>query len=214
MDDTEREKEKEKEKHDCGTDVEDEEEDEEGNKRVVVLGPQVPLKEQLELDKDDESLRRWKEQLLGQVDTEQLGETAEPEVTVLDLTILSPGRPDLILPIPFQADEKGYAFALKDGSPYSFRFSFVVSNNIVSGLKYTNTVWKTGVKVETQKMMLGTFSPQLEPYIYEGEEETTPAGIFARGSYSAKLKFVDDDGKCFLEMSYYFEIRKEWPGSQ
>lgn len=214
MDDTEREKEKEKEKHDGGTDVEDEEEDEEGNKRVVVLGPQVPLKEQLELDKDDESLRRWKEQLLGQVDTEQLGETAEPEVTVLDLTILSPGRPDLILPIPFQADEKGYAFALKDGSPYSFRFSFVVSNNIVSGLKYTNTVWKTGVKVETQKMMLGTFSPQLEPYIYEGEEETTPAGIFARGSYSAKLKFVDDDGKCFLEMSYYFEIRKEWPGGQ
>ncbi|NP_001130459.1 Rho GDP-dissociation inhibitor 1 [Zea mays] len=214
MDDTEREKEKEKEKHDCGTDVEDEEEDEEGNKRVVVLGPQVPLKEQLELDKDDESLRRWKEQLLGQVDTEQLGETAEPEVTVLDLTILSPGRPDLVLPIPFQADDKGYAFALKDGSPYSFRFSFVVSNNIVSGLKYTNTVWKTGVKVETQKMMLGTFSPQLEPYIYEGEEETTPAGIFARGSYSAKLKFVDDDGKCFLEMSYYFEIRKEWPGGQ
>ncbi|KAL5662039.1 hypothetical protein ACJX0J_029164, partial [Zea mays] len=137
---------------------------------------------------DDESLRRWKEQLLGQVDTEQLGETAEPEVKVVDLTILSPGRPDLILPIPFQADEKGYAFALKDGSPYSFRFSFIVSNNIVSGLKYTNTVWKTGVKVETQKMMLGTFSPQLEPYVYEGEEETTPAGIFARGSYSAKLK--------------------------
>ncbi|RCV18230.1 hypothetical protein SEVIR_3G291500v4 [Setaria viridis] len=206
-------KEKEKEKHE-GTEHEEEEEDEDGNKRAVVLGPQVPLKEQLELDKDDESLRRWKEQLLGQVDTEQLGETAEPEVKVLNLTILSPGRPDLVLPIPFQADEKGYAFALKDGSPYSFRFSFIVSNNIVSGLKYTNTVWKTGVRVENQKMMLGTFSPQQEPYIYEGEEETTPAGIFARGSYSAKLKFFDDDGKCYLEMSYYFEIRKEWPATQ
>ncbi|CAD6272371.1 unnamed protein product [Miscanthus lutarioriparius] len=211
MDDKEKEKEKVKEKHADGIDVVEEEEDEEGNKRIVVLGPQVPLKEQLELDKDDESLRRWKEQLLGQVDTEQLGETAEPEVKVLNLTILSPGRSDLVLPIPFQADEKGYAFALKDGSPYSFRFSFIVSNNIVSGLKYTNTVWKTGVKVENQKMMLGTFSPQLEPYVYEGEEESTPAGIFARGSYSAKLKFVDDDGKCYLEMSYYFEIRKEWP---
>jgi hypothetical protein len=44
------------------------------------------------------------------------------------------------------------------------------------------------IAVENQKMMLGTFSPQLEPYVYEGEEETTPAGIFARGSYSAKLK--------------------------
>ncbi|PVH62767.1 hypothetical protein PAHAL_3G391600 [Panicum hallii] len=213
MDDKEKEKEKEKEKHE-GNHIEEEEENEEGNKRIVVLGPQVPLKEQLELDKDDESLRRWKEQLLGQVDTEQLGETAEPEVKVMNLTILSPGRPDLVLPIPFQADEKGYAFALKDGSPYSFRFSFIVSNNIVSGLKYTNIVWKTGVRVENQKMMLGTFSPQLEPYVYEGEEETTPAGIFARGSYSAKLKFVDDDGKCYLEMSYYFEIRKEWPGAQ
>ncbi|XP_066363629.1 rho GDP-dissociation inhibitor 1-like [Miscanthus floridulus] len=211
MDDKEKEKEKVKEKHADGIDVVEEEEDEEGNKRIVVLGPQVPLKEQLELDKDDESLRRWKEQLLGQVDTEQLGETAEPEVKVLNLTILSPGRSDLVLPMPFQADDKGYAFALKDGSPYSFRFSFIVSNNIVSGLKYTNTVWKTGVKVENQKMMLGTFSPQLEPYVYEGEEESTPAGIFARGSYSAKLKFVDDDGKCYLEMSYYFEIRKEWP---
>jgi Rho GDP-dissociation inhibitor len=67
-------------------------------------------------------------------------------VKILNLTILSPGRPDLVLPIPFQPDEKGYAFALKDGSTYSFRFSFNVSNNIVSGLKYTNTVWKTGVR--------------------------------------------------------------------
>jgi hypothetical protein len=29
-----------------------------------------------------------------------------------------------------------------------------------------------------------------------------------------RSQFVDDDGKCFLEMSYYFEIRKEWPGGQ
>ena len=50
MDDKEKEKEKDKEKHD-GNDNEEEEEDEEGNKRTVMLGPQVPLKEQLELDK-------------------------------------------------------------------------------------------------------------------------------------------------------------------
>jgi Rho GDP-dissociation inhibitor len=42
--------------------------------------------------------------------------------------------------------------------------------------------------VEKQKVMLGTFSPQQEPYTYEAEEDTTPSGIFARGSYSAKLK--------------------------
>ncbi|KAL6841542.1 hypothetical protein ACP4OV_028685 [Aristida adscensionis] len=193
------------------TDANDVDDDDDGDEKpAVVLGPQVPLKDHLELDKDDDSLRRWKEQLLGGVDTTKLGETAEPEVTILNLTILTPERPELVLPIPFVLDEKGYAFSLKDGSSYSFRFSFIVSNNIVSGLRYTHTVWKTGVRVENQKVMLGTFSPQQEPYTYEAEEDTTPSGIFARGSYSAKLKFMDDDGKVYLDMSYCFEIRKDW----
>ncbi|XP_062232363.1 rho GDP-dissociation inhibitor 1-like [Phragmites australis] len=193
-------------------DVEDNYDDDD-RKRTMVLGPQVPLKDHLELDKDDDSLRRWKEQLLGDVDTTKLGETAEPEVTIFNLTILTPERADLVLPIPLVPDDKGYAFALKDGSTYSFRFSFTVSNNIVSGLRYTHTVWKTGVRVENQKVMLGTFSPQQESYTYEAEEDTTPSGIFARGSYSAKLKFVDDDGKVYLDMNYCFEIRKDWPAS-
>lgn len=45
--------------------------------------------------------------------------------------------------------------------------------------------------VENTRLMLGTFSPQQEPYTYELEEETTPSGIFARGSYSAKSKVIE-----------------------
>ncbi|KAJ3678323.1 hypothetical protein LUZ60_002126 [Juncus effusus] len=183
-------------------------------KRVVVLGPQVALKEQLDMDKDDESLRRWKKQLLANVDLADVGENPDPEVKILDLTIVTQDRPDLVLPIPFVPDAKGYAFALKDGSKYHLKFNFTVSNNIVSGLRYTNTVWKTGIRVDNTKVMLGTFSPQKEAYTYELEEETTPSGMFARGSYSARTKFVDDDGKCYLDMSYYFEIRKDWPTLQ
>ncbi|XP_042504372.1 rho GDP-dissociation inhibitor 1-like [Macadamia integrifolia] len=182
-------------------------------KEELDLGPQFSLKEQLEKDKDDESLRRWKEQLLGSVDINAVGENADPEVQILSLTILSPDRPNLVLPIPFVPNSKGHAFALKDGCRYRLKFSFVVSNNIVSGLKYTNTVWKTGVRVNNRKVMLGTFSPQQEPYTYDLEEDTTPSGIFARGSYSARTKLVDDDGKCYLDINYSFEIRKEWPSS-
>ncbi|CAA6659838.1 unnamed protein product [Spirodela intermedia] len=198
----------------CSTGANNEEDEEEGNgddedeKSAVLLGPQVPLKEQLELDKDDESLRRWKEQLLGSVDFSAVGDTAEPEVLILSLTIVTPDRPEIVLPFPLVPNAKGYAFTLKDGSRYRLRLSFAVSNNIVSGLKYTNTVWKTGVRGDA-----GTFSPRQEPYTYELEEETTPSGIFARGSYSARTKFVDDDGKCHLDVSYYFEIRKDWPAS-
>lgn len=198
--------------HDDGVDAEEEEDDDDKLKsdKELDLGPQFSLKEQLEKDKDDESLRRWKEQLLGNVDVSAVGESKEPEVQIQSLSILCPGRPDLVLPIPFVPNSKGSIFTLKEGCPYSLKFSFTVSNNVVSGLKYTNTVWKTGMKVDNTKVMLGTFSPQPEPYTYELEEDTTPSGYFARGSYSARTKFVDDDGKCYLDVSYYFEIQKNW----
>jgi len=175
------------------------------------LGPQVSLKEQLEKDKDDESLRKWKEQLLGSVDLSAVGETKEPDVKMQSLAILCPERPDMVLPIPFVNNSKGSLFTLKEGSRYRIRFTFTVSNNIVSGLKYTNVVYKTGLRVDNSKRMLGTFSPRQEPYTCEMEEETTPSGIFARGSYHARTKFVDDDGKCYLDVNYYFEIQKHWP---
>lgn len=191
----------------CPTEDEDDDDEEE---REIELGPKCTLKEQLEKDKDDESLRRWKQQLLGTVDFESVGEKLEPEVKILSLAIKSHGRPDMVLPIPENGKPKGLWFTLKEGSKYSLQFTFQVSNNIVSGLKYTNMVWKTGVKVDSTKEMIGTFSPQAEPYTHEICEETTPSGMFARGSYSARSKFVDDDNKCYLEINYTFDIRKEW----
>ncbi|KAM7525279.1 hypothetical protein LguiA_015181 [Lonicera macranthoides] len=192
------------------TESENEEEDEEDVEGKIELGPQRTLKEQFEKDKDDESLRRWKEQLLGSVDIESVGETLDPEVKILSLAIKSPGRADIFLPLPEEGDPRGSWFTLKEGSRYSLKFTFQVSNNIVSGLKYINTVWKTGLKVDSTKEMIGTFSPQLEPYTHEMPEETTPSGMFARGSYVAKTKFLDDDNKCYLEINYTFDIRKDW----
>ncbi|KAJ8899277.1 hypothetical protein K2173_018251 [Erythroxylum novogranatense] len=190
----------------CAT---EDEEDEEGSHKIQ-LGPQYTLKEQLEKDKDDESLRKWKEQLLGSVDFENIGETLDPEVKFLELSIISPGRADIVLSIPEDGKPKGSWFTLKEGCQYNLKFSFKVSNNIVSGLKYTNNVWKTGVKVDSTKEMIGTFSPQPEAYTHVMPEEVTPSGLFARGSYTAKSRFVDDDQKCYLEINYTFDIRKEW----
>ncbi|KAF8046812.1 hypothetical protein N665_3400s0004, partial [Sinapis alba] len=48
----------------------EEEEDDDSN---LQLGPQYTIKEHLEKDKDDESLRKWKEQLLGSVDVTNIG---------------------------------------------------------------------------------------------------------------------------------------------
>ncbi|KAL6909715.1 hypothetical protein ACP4OV_001374 [Aristida adscensionis] len=202
--------------------VEDDDDEEEGEGKAseaIELGPRVSIKEQLDKDKDDESLRRWKEQLLGTVDLSSIGETLEPDVKIRSLAIVSPGRAEMVLPLPLPAEPsaggggKGPWFTLKEGSAYRLKFTFSVADNIVSGLRYTNTVWKTGIKVDSTKEMLGTFSPQAESYTYLTPEETTPSGIFARGSYSARTKFLDDDRKCYLEINYTFHIRREWPSS-
>lgn len=80
-------------------------------------------------------------------------ETLEPEVKILSLAIKAADRPDIVLPIPEDGNPKGLWFTLKEGSKYRLMFTFQVNHNIVSGLKYTNTVWKTGIKGNTYRSL-------------------------------------------------------------
>lgn len=173
-----------------------------------VPGPLVPLKEQLEKDKEDESLRRWKEKLLGCVESELNGQM-EPEVTFHSIGILSDDVGEINTPLPIDESRSSCVlFTLREGSQYRLKLTFTVQHNIVSGLTYSNTVWKGGIQVDQSKGMLGTFAPQREPYVHTLDEETTPSGVLARGIYSAKLKFEDDDRRCHTELKYSFEIKK------
>ncbi|KAH9785241.1 Rho GDP-dissociation inhibitor 1 [Citrus sinensis] len=181
-------------------------------------GPLVSLKEQIEKDKlellsynykvfdrqlqrativwkleDDDSLRRWKEKLLGCVEGDLNGQM-EPEVKFHSIGIISDDFGEITTPLPIDKNQNGHVlFTLKEGSRFQLKLTFNVMHNIVSGLTYSNTVWKAGLQVDQSKGMLGTFAPQREPYVHTLEEETTPSGVLARGLYSAKLKFEDDD---------------------
>ncbi|ESR57017.1 hypothetical protein WN944_016663 [Citrus x changshan-huyou] len=171
-------------------------------------GPLVSLKEQIEKDKDDDSLRRWKEKLLGCVEGDLNGQM-EPEVKFHSIGIISDDFGEITTPLPIDKNQNGHVlFTLKEGSRFQLKLTFNVMHNIVSGLTYSNTVWKAGLQVDQSKGMLGTFAPQREPYVHTLEEETTPSGVLARGLYSAKLKFEDDDRRCHMELNYSFEIKK------
>jgi len=191
--------------------VEEEEEEDHDDDGVVdgyVPGPLVSLKEQIEKDKDDDSLRRWKEKLLGCLESDLNGQM-EPEVKFHSIGIISDDFGEITTPLPIDDNRSGHVlFTLREGSRYQLKLTFSVLHNIVSGLTYTNTVWKGGRQVDQSKGMLGTFAPQQEPYVDALEEETTPCGVLARGTYSAKLKFEDDDKRCYLELNYSFEIKR------
>ncbi|KAJ0967829.1 hypothetical protein J5N97_024746 [Dioscorea zingiberensis] len=151
------------------------------------------LKEEFKSAQDERAEARWDLKLkvaeLAAVQAE-LEEIKGDLVTWLDPCM---GRVDLSIVL-------GLWFTLKEGSQYKLKFTFSVSNNIVSGLRFNNKVWKTGVKVGSTKEMLGTYSPQVEPYTCEVPKDTILLGIFTRGSYFARTKFVDDDGKSYLEL--------------
>ncbi|OMO96644.1 RHO protein GDP dissociation inhibitor [Corchorus capsularis] len=197
----------------CNDHEEADEEEEEGAAAAGVVagfvpGPLLSLKEQIEKDKDDDSLRRWKEKLLGCVEGDLNGQM-EPEVQFHSIGIISDDLGELNYPLPIDKNRNGLVlFTLKEGSRYQLKLTFSVLHNIVSGLTYSNTVWKVGLQVDQNKGMLGTFAPQREPYVHILDEETTPSGVLARGIYSAKLKFEDDDRRCHMELKYSFEIKK------
>ncbi|XVF32349.1 hypothetical protein REPUB_Repub17cG0074200 [Reevesia pubescens] len=173
-----------------------------------VPGPLLSLKEQIEKDKDDDSLRRWKEKLLGCVEGDLNGQM-EPEVKFHSIGIISNDLGEVNYPLPIDRNRNGLVlFTLKEGSRYQLKLTFSVLHNIVSGLIFSNTVWKAGLQVDQNKGMLGTFAPQREPYEHILDEETTPSGVLARGIYSANLKFEDDDRRCHMELTYSFEIKK------
>lgn len=183
-------------------------EDEEDEEQVFVPSPLLSLKEQIEKDKEDESLRRWKEKLLGSLESDSDGQL-DPEVKFHSIGILSEDFGEIVTPLPVEENQNGRTlFTLREGSRYQLKLQFSVMHNLVSGLTYSNTVWKGGLQVDQSKGMLGTFAPQKDPYVYALKEDTTPSGALARGVYSAKLKFEDDDKRCHMELKYLFEIKK------
>ncbi|KAF5810501.1 putative Rho protein GDP-dissociation inhibitor [Helianthus annuus] len=193
---------------DDDVDVDDDEQHQEGFSKFVP-GPLLPLKEQLDKDKDDESLRRWKEKLLGCVEGDLNGEK-DPEVKFLSIGVISKDVGEITCPLPVKESQSGRPlFTLREGVPYRLKLTFTVLHNIVSGLTCINTAWKGGIQVDRIKSMLGTFAPQKDAYVEMLDEETTPSGILARGIYTAKLRFEDDDKRCHLELDYSFEIKKK-----
>ncbi|CAL0316859.1 unnamed protein product [Lupinus luteus] len=190
------------------TEEEDEEHIGDHKNATFVPGPLLSLKEQIERDKEDESLRRWKEKLLGCLESDLNGQM-DPEVKFHSIGIISDDHGEVVTPLPVDENKKDHVlFTLKEGCHYHLTLKFSVLHNIVSGLAYSNTVWKGGIRVDQTRGMLGTFAPQKEPYIHALKEDVAPSGALARGVYSAKLKFEDDDKRCHMELKYSFEIKK------
>ncbi|KAK4688816.1 Rho GDP-dissociation inhibitor, partial [Tremellales sp. Uapishka_1] len=162
--------------------------------------------------KEDESLQRWKMSL-------GLGPTAGGGSKKVVLKTLFLSSPTLDNPISVDLTQSPAELArlkkemiiIKEGVEYSVGITFVVENEIVSGLKYLQVVKRSGLKVDKTEAMLGSYGPQDAVYTKVFASEESPSGLLARsGSYVVRSRVVDDDNHVWLDFEWGFKLAKEW----
>ncbi|XP_058791544.1 rho GDP-dissociation inhibitor 1 isoform X3 [Phymastichus coffea] len=178
--------------------------------------PEKSIEEILEADKEDESLRKYKEALLGESKTG--GVVVDPsdsrKVIVKKLALCVQDRPDMELDLTGDLSQlKKQTFVIKEGISYKIRIDFIVQREIVHGLKYVQKTYRLGVPgVSVDKMthMVGSYAPKTEIQSYTTPPEDAPSGVMARGSYTVNSLFTDDDKHEHLKWEWTFEIKKDW----
>lgn len=174
--------------------------------------PQKTIEEILNLDNEDESLRKYKEALLGsQADKIIIDANNPKNVIVKRLALVVADRPDMVLELDSDLTQlKKQTFAIKEGIQYKIRIEFFVQREIVHGLKYVQKSSRMGVNVDKMTHMVGSYPPKQEIHCFTTNFEEAPAGMLARGEYSISSLFTDDDKSEHLKWEWSLKVEKDW----
>jgi len=164
------------------------------------------------LDSNDESLVKYKQALLGDMKDIAFDINDPRRVIVTHIEIHSPELENpTVLAVQGNLEElKKTPIKIKEKSLYHIEVRYHVQHEIVAGLKYEQVVSRKGIRVDKDKVMIGSYGPRKEHYTYKSEEEEAPSGMLARGQYSVKSAFVDDDKVTHMDFEWKFEIGKSW----
>ena len=175
------------------------------------------VSEILALDAGDESLRKYKESLLGTAAKGDRGDVSDPRRLVIDefRIFFAPEEnlPDIVhvLNTPEGLQKlKKEGITMKEGSKFKFRITFRVNNQIVAGVKFVNSMTRMLVS-ETDELMLGSYPPSSQAHVFEfpkWEYSEAPKGMLFRGKYQVNNAFIDSDKNKHLDFEYEFNIVK------
>uniref|UniRef100_A0A672TNL5 Rho GDP dissociation inhibitor gamma n=2 Tax=Strigops habroptila TaxID=2489341 RepID=A0A672TNL5_STRHB len=180
----------------------------------VALAYKTPEKKSLreiqELDPGDESLRKYKQALLGTIPVAV--DASVPNVQVTRLTLMCEQAPGPItMDLTGDLDVlRGRAFVLKEGVDYRVKVSFKVNREIVCGLRCLHLTYRRGRPVDRDVFMVGSYAPRAEEYEVVTPAEEAPRGWLARGSYRVRSLVTDDDKMEHLSWEWGLCIKKAW----
>lgn len=195
-----------------------EEEEEEEFVDTYVPGEKKSVAEYVNLDAEDESLRKWKEALgiTSNVAGQTVGDPNDKRRVVImeNRTYLGDDEPivkNLEDPKTIE-DLKTGTIKIKEKIKYYSEIKFRVQHEIVTGLVYQQTISRMGVPIETRKQVMGSYPPNTPEnpfYVKKFELQEAPSGFLVRGKYLGQSKYIDDDGVVHAEYPFNFEITKK-----
>ncbi|XP_070837860.1 rho GDP-dissociation inhibitor 3 isoform X2 [Chaetodon trifascialis] len=186
------------------------EEDEDEKKLNYIPPAQKSLMEIQEMDKEDESLVKYKNTLLGLVPV--ASDVSVPNVQVSRMTLLCDEAPEPIT-VDLTGDLKAIkeqSLVLKEGAKYRIKIEFKVSREIVAGLRYNHVVRRKGIIVDKKSYMVGSYGPKAEAHTFLSPVNDAPIGILARGRYEIHSRFSDDDRNVILDWEWNLDVNKDW----
>ncbi|KAJ1882913.1 rho GDP dissociation inhibitor [Coemansia sp. RSA 1722] len=174
-------------------------------------GEKKELSELQQLDANDESLNKWKASL--GLSADKLPFPNDPRSVIVSSLVLDAGERKVTMDVSTPekiAELKNKTIVIKEGVDYSFVVEFYVQRQVISGLKFLQVVKRLGITMDRTENMCGSYGPKLEKQSKVFPTSTAPTGRVARGTYTVRSKFVDDDNNCHLEWVWNMKIKEEW----
>uniref|UniRef100_A0A673IXM4 Rho GDP dissociation inhibitor (GDI) gamma n=1 Tax=Sinocyclocheilus rhinocerous TaxID=307959 RepID=A0A673IXM4_9TELE len=161
---------------------------------------QKSLQEIQELDKDDESLNKYKQTLLGSGPV--VADPSIPNVQVTRLTLMcdqAPGPITMDLTVVLTLKR---CFWPKYQSRIHKKFPFSEkAHPLLSSL-------------DKAVYMVGSYGPRAEEHEFITPVEEAPKGMIVRGTYHIKSYFTDDDKTDHLSWEWNLQIKKDWDSAE
>lgn len=171
----------------------------------------------LALDQEDESLRKYKESLLGSAAHGDLGDTTDPRRLVIEeFRVVFAPEESLSDVVHNLSTKEGIdklateGITMKEGVKFKFRITFRVQHSILAGIKFVNTMTRMMIS-ESEELTLGSYPPSSTPHVFEfpkWDYSEAPRGMMFRGKYKVNNSFIDSSKKKHLDFEYECNIVK------
>jgi hypothetical protein len=176
-------------------------------------GPKT-VQDFLDRPDEDESVRKWKESLLGDAANADPTLSAPPDdprrVIPKEFKVVVHGGPTYTYNLEDQAqlnDLKKKGYSLKEGQTFHYQITLLVHHEIVLGLRL-KTISKKLISKQEAVFDIGSYPPTIAPIVKELEECDVPVGSVTRGDYKCTNTLEDDMGRTHIKFDSKFTISK------